>query len=153
MRISKTRTLKEKIVYSLPQKSVTADTTHTDASLPSITLPDIAGTIVRVYAGIFFRMIENTNAAANKLNGTQEIQVKEHAAGAYIDAINLVDDQFGIAASTREGGTIVRGIIDVSAQVAAFNKTYDFLWDEPLTDQDSLVFYDLQTFLVVDYMG
>lgn len=137
--------------FSDSQVEVVADTSHTDASLPSVVLPNIAGTIVHVYAGFKFRMIENTNAAANKLSGAQEIQVKENAAGAFTDAINFVDDQFGLAASTREGGDCIIGDIDIVAEVAAFNKTYAFQWDEPLTDQNALHFNDVQTFLIVSY--
>jgi hypothetical protein len=137
--------------FSAPQIEVIADTTHTDASLPSVVLPNITGTIVSVFAGFKFRMIENTNAAANKLSGAQEIQVKENAAGAFTDCINLVDDQFGLAASTREGGDCIIGAIDVVAEVAVFNKTYAFQWDEPLTDQTALHFNDVQTFLIVSY--
>jgi len=137
--------------FSTSQISVTADTTHTDAALPSVVLPNITGTIVSVFAGFKFRMIENTNAAVNKLSGAQEIQVKENAAGAFTDCINFVDDQFGLAASTREGGDCIIGNIDVVAEVAAFNKTYAFQWDEPLTDQTAIVFNDVQTFLIVSY--
>ena len=137
--------------WSAPQISVTADTTHTDAVLPSVVLPNIAGTITHAYAGFKFRMIQNTNAGANKLSGAQEIQVKENAAGTFTDCINFVDDQFGVAASTREGGDVCMGNIDVVAEVAAFNKTYAFQWDEPLTDQSSLIFYDVQSFLIVTW--
>ena len=137
--------------FSDPQTEVVADTTHTDASLPSVVLPNITGTIVTAYAGFKFRMVENTNAAANKLSGAQEIQVKENAAGAFTDAIEFVDDMFGLAASTREGGDCIIGNIDVVAEVAAFNKTYNFQWDEPLTDKDALHFNDVQTFLIVTY--
>jgi len=143
--------LTRQVFFSASQISATADTTTTDAALPSVVLPNITGTIVSAYAGLVFRALENTNVAANKLSGAQEIQVKESVGGAWTDCIELVDDQFGVAASTREGGTCITGKLDVVAQVAAFNKTYNFQWDEPLTDQDSLILYDVQTFLIISY--
>jgi hypothetical protein len=144
----KARTDRNEIIktfFSPCQIEVVADTSHTDANLPTVTLPDIAGTITHVYAGFKFRMIENTNAAVNKLSGAQEIQVDT------VDAINFVDDQFGLAASTREGGDCIIGSVDLVATVGAFNHAYAFVWDEPLTDQDALHFNDVQTFLIVSY--
>lgn len=122
-----------------------------DKSLPSVVLPNISGEIVRVKAGFKFRMIENTNGAANKLSGAQDIQVKESVGGAFTDAINFVDDQFSLAATTREGGDCIVGDIDVVGEVGLFNKTYDFQWDEAVADQSNLQFNDVQTFLIVTY--
>lgn len=123
----------------------TVDTSHTDIALGTVTLPNIAGTITHVYAGIKFRMVENTNVAANKLQGAQEIQVDT------VDAINFVDHQFGVAASTREGGDCIIGYTDMVATVDVFNHGYVFVWDEPLSEVDSLVFNDIQVFLIVSY--
>ena len=134
-----------KTFFSPSQIEVIADTSHTDANLPTVTLPNIAGTITHVYAGFKFRMIENTNAAVNKLSGAQEIQVDT------VDAINFVDDQFGLAASTREGGDCIIGAVDLVATVDVFNHGYAFVWDEPLTDQNAIHFNDVQTFLIVSY--
>jgi hypothetical protein len=136
--------------FSPCQIEAVADTSHTDASLPTVTIPNWTGTIVHVYAGFKFRMVENTNAAVNKLSGAQEIQINK-AGGAWTDAINLVDDQFGLAASTREGGDVVMGIIDLVGTIDVFNTTAQFQWDEPLTDQDALHFNDVQTFVIIQY--
>ena len=119
-------------------------------SLPTVTLPNIAGTIVSVYAGFKFRMIENTNAAANKLNGAQTIQIQRAAEG-WATCINFVDDQFSVAITTREGGDCIIGNVDVVATVAAFNDTYEFQWTTAKADQNNLVFNDVQTFLIVSY--
>jgi hypothetical protein len=129
----------------------TVDTSHTDIALPSVTLPNIAGVIVHVYAGVKFRMVENMNVAANKLNGAQEIQVRVDTPGAWADCINFVDHQFGVAASTREGGDCIVGYTDLVGTVTAFNDIYEFQWDEPLSEVDSLLFNDVQTFLIVSY--
>jgi hypothetical protein len=140
-----------KAFFSATDDIITCNTDSTDLTLPSVVLPNIAGTITHVYAGIKFRMIENTNAATNGLNGAQDVQVKESAAGAYVDAINLVDNQWLLAASTREGGDADIGNIDIVAQVAAFNKTYDFIIDNNDVDQANLNLCDVQTFLIVSY--
>jgi len=137
--------------FSVPQEEVAVTNAAGDKALPSVVLPDIAGVIVRVKAGFLFRAIEETSGGANKLSGNQEIQVKENAAGSFIDAINFKDDQFGIAASTREGGGCVVGAINVASEVAAFNKTYAFQWDEAVADAANLQFNDVQTFLVVTF--
>lgn len=138
--------------FSDTDDSITCNTDSTDLTLPSVVLPNITGTIVHAYAGIKFRMIENTAAGGtNGLNGVQDVQVKESVAGAYTDAINLADNQWLVAASTREGGDCVIGDIDVVGQVAAFNKTYNFIIDDNDVDLASLVLADVQTFLVVSY--
>lgn len=136
--------------FSPSQISVTLTAAAGDKALPSVVLPNIAGTIVSVYVGFKFRMVENTNAGANKLNGAQDIQVQK-AAGAFADCINFVDDQFGVAASTREGGDCIIGNINIVGTVDVFNATYNFQWDEAVADLANLVFNDVQIFLIISY--
>lgn len=136
--------------FSPSQISVTVTAAAPNLALPSVVLPNIAGTIVAVYAGFKFRMVENTNAGANKLDTTQYIQVQK-AAGALTNCIQLVDDQFGVAATTREGGDCIIGNIEVAATVDVFNATYNFQWTAADADLASLVFNDVQTFLIVSY--
>jgi len=136
--------------FSPSQISVTVTNAAGDKALPTVTIPNITGTIVHAYAGFKFRMIENTNAAANKLSGAQEIQINK-AGGAWTDAINFVDDQFGVALSTREGGDCVIGYTDVSGTINVFNTTAQFQWDEAVADQSNLVFNDVQTFVIISY--
>lgn len=140
-----------RLFFSATDDIITCNTDSSDLTLPSVVLPNITGTITHVYAGIKFRMIENTNAGTNGLNGAQDVQVKESVAGAYTDAINLVDNQWLLAASTREGGDVCIGNIDIVAQVAAFNKTYNFIIDDNDVDQANLNLCDMQTFLVVTW--
>ncbi len=127
-------------------------------ALPTVTVADLpnGATIVRAIAMFKFRMVENTNAAANKLNGatvaatSQVIQVKESVAGSYIDAINFVNDQFGLAAETREGGDVIIGDIDVSSEVDG-NDTYALWWLLGRADLDYLNFNDCQVGLRIWY--
>jgi len=138
--------------WSLPQEEVAITNAAGDKSLPSITIADLpaGAVIVRAIVMLKFRTIENTNVAANKLNGVQEIQIRDDSPSAWIDAINLVDDMFGLAASTREGGDVIIGAIDVSATVDG-NDTYNVQWDEALADADGINFNDAQVGLRIWY--
>jgi len=139
--------------YSNPQLSVTVGAVG-DVNLPNVVLPSLGKTIKRVYAGIKFRMIENTNVAANKLSGVQSIRVKKSTGAWGVDdvaAIDFADDEYGIAALTREGGDLAVGDNNVSSEVDVFNATYNMRWEDATADVASLVLYDVQTFLVVTY--
>lgn len=99
-------------------------------------------TIVRVIVMFLFRAIENTNAAANKLDGAQNIEVN-FAGGAFVDAINLADDLFGVAGTTREMGTVVVGDNNVVATVTG-NGICTFRIDAAKADLANLNFNDYQ---------
>ncbi len=142
--------------WSDPQEAVVIPAVAGNLALPDVTVADIpnGATVVRAIAMLKFRVIENTNGAANKLNGatvaatSQVIQVRDDTPSAYIDAIKFVDDQFGIAASTREGGDVLIGSIDVSGTVDG-NDTYNFQFLQALADLASLEMNDVQTGLRV----
>ena len=133
--------------WSISQEELIIPAVAADVVLPGVTVVGLLSgvTIVRVVAMFKFRIVENINVGTNKLSGAQEIQIKVHDAadGTYIDAINFVDDQFGLAASTREGGDVIIGSIDVKATVTG-NDTYSFWWNQALADLVSINFNDLQ---------
>ena len=134
------------------QASITVNNAASDVALLSVTvsgLPSYAN-IDRVRAIFKYRKVENTNAAGNKLNGAQEIQVKETVAGSWTDAINFLDDDIQVDGSTTDGGDVVMGNVDVKGEVTG-NGTYDLQWDEASVDSDSLVFYSVQVGLVVEW--
>lgn len=140
--------------YSDVQISATLAAAAGDVNLPSVVLPNIRGVIREVYVGLKFRMMENTNVAANKIDTAQNIRIKRTGGAWGVDdvaAINLVDDQWGIAASTREGGDVQIGDNNVAAEVDGFNETYTIRFEDGNVDVDSLVLYDVQTFLIVTY--
>jgi hypothetical protein len=137
--------------FSVPQETVDLHAVAANETMPSVILPNIAGTITSVFAGFMCFMKEATAAGVVGVDGAQHIQVKESAAGAYVDAISIVDHMFSIADSTREGGGAVVGDHDIVAQVAAFNKTYNFQWTSGKTHVDHLRFSTVQTFLIVTY--
>jgi len=99
-------------------------------------------TLVRVVVMFMCRAIENTNAAANKLQGAQNIEV-DFEGGGFVDAINLADDLFAVAAATREMGTVIIGDNDVKATVTG-NGTCTFRIDAARADQNNLNFNDFQ---------
>ncbi len=127
-------------------------------TLPTVTITDLPTGAVVVHARAYFmyRAIENTNAAANKLDGatvantSQVIQVANDTPGTYVDAINFVDDQLGLAAYGREGGGLIIGNVDIGSTVIG-NDGYLFKWLLANADQDVLNFNDVQTGLRIFY--
>src|SRR3990167_4700780 len=145
LKASKGRQLFTMDFWSLPQEEVALTNVAGDVALPDITVAELpsGATVVRAVVLFKYRVIENTNASANKLSGAQEIQVRDDTPSACIDAINFLDDQLGIAASTIQGGDVVIGSIDVAATVDG-NDTYNFQWDEGVADLANINFNDVQ---------
>jgi hypothetical protein len=147
--------------WSEPQEEVQLTATQGTKTLPSVTitgLPDGA-TIAKAVAMFKFRVVENTHATiANKLDGatvantSQVIQVADDTPGTYCDAIDFVDDQFGLTAATREGGDVLMGSLNVSgAGKVDANDGYLFRWLLAKADQINLQFNDVQTGIRIWY--
>ncbi|GAH82289.1 unnamed protein product [marine sediment metagenome] len=127
--------------WSLSQEEVVVTGAQTNPGLPSVTVGDLpdGATIVRAIAMFKFRMVENhTYAGPNSLDGDQVIQVATS-----VPAINFVAGQFTLAETTREGGDVVIGLIDIAATVNA-NGAYAFHWDLAKAIQTGLNFNDVQ---------
>ena len=152
LKASKGRVLCSLDFWSVPQVSVTVTDAAGDKALPDVTVAGLpaGATIARAIAMFKFRMLEETSSGVNKLDGAQEIQVRDNAPGAWADAINFVDDLFTLAADAREGGDAIIGAINVSATVDG-NGTYNFQWDEALADGDGIIFNDVQVGLRIWY--
>lgn len=115
-----------------------------DTALPNVVVSGLpAGlTIDRVVALLKVRAVENTNAGgANAIKGAQNIQVRK-AAGSWVAAINLADNQWLVAASTRESGDVLIGDNDVKATVDG-DGTYNFQFASALVDLASLRLNDV----------
>lgn len=138
--------------WSPSQEEVAITNGAGDKALPSVVVAGIptGATFVRSVAMFKYRVIENTNVAANKLSGAQDIQVNDSAAAGWVDAINFVDDEFGIAASTIQGGDVFIGDENIVARVDG-NDTYSFQWDEAVADVANLQFNDVQCGLRIWY--
>ncbi len=129
-----------------------AEAPGSNVALPDVVVADIpsGATIVRVIALLKYRAVENTAATANKLNGAQFIQVRSDAPGSFANAITLANDLFSLAATTREGGDVILGDLDIASTVTG-NDTYNFQWTAALVDAANLQFNDVQIGLRVYY--
>lgn len=135
--------------FSDPVVTVTLTTSGAlDPALPSVVVPaayfPLGLTLQRVEALVMWRKTENSNAAVNKLSGSQYVQVQK-GAGALTNAIQFVDDELKTAASADGPGDAVVGGIDVKATVNADGSTYNMQWTNALTDQDSLILHDVRS--------
>jgi len=144
--------------WSDPVEEIQINAAGVTVSLPAVTidgLPDDA-TILRAIAMFKFRMVENANAAANKLNGgtvagtSQVIQVRDDTPGTWGDAVQFTDEQFGIEGEIREGGDVCIGSIDISSIVVG-NDIYEFQWLLGKAILDFLDFNDVQVGIRVWY--
>ena len=144
---------------TVDEAEVEIDAAGETKELPPVTVEGIpaGATILRAVAMFKFRMIGNTNAGGNRLNGgtvpgtSQVIQVRDDTPGAWGDAINFVDRQYGVEGETREGGDVCIGSIDISSIVVG-DGVYEFQWllARPLLNYMS--FYDVQMGIRVWYL-
>lgn len=156
LKASKGRQLFSMDFWSAPQEEIIIPAVAGTLTLPTVTVADLpaGATITRAIAMVKFRIIENTNAGANKLDGatvaatSQVIQVRDDTPGTWRDAITFVDDQFGIAASTREGGDVLIGNTDIAVEVDA-NDGYNFQYLLAKADLLGINWNDLQVGLRV----
>ena len=140
------------------EAEVEIDAAGETKDLPPITVEKLpsGASVLRAVAMFKFRMIGNTNAGANRLNGgtvpetSQVIQIRDDTPGDWGDAINFVDSQYGIDGETREGGDVCIGSIDVS-NIVDGNGVYEFQWllARPLLNY--MLFCDVQMGIRVWY--
>lgn len=135
--------------WSNPDDEFLLNAVANDKALPDVVVAGIPAlaTVIRAIAIFKCRVIEDTSGAPNGINGTQYIQVKK-AAGAYINAITLVDNMWLVAANTREGGDIIVGSHDVSGQVVG-NGTYNFITHNVVVDAANLKLNDVKVGLKI----
>ena len=119
-----------------------------DTALPDVVASGLpAGiSLVRVVAILKVRAIENTSASgANAINGAQTIRVKK-STGAWgtddLAAIDLPDNLWTVAASTRESGDVLIGDNDVKAEVDG-NATFNLRFEDALVDYANLRLNDV----------
>ena len=144
--------------WSNPLEEAQINAAGVTVSLPAVTVDGLpsGATILRAIAMFKFRMVENTNATANKLNGgtvagtSQVIQVRDDTPGAWSDAINFADEQFELEGEIREGGDVCIGSIDISGIVVG-NDGYEFQWLLGRADLDFINFNDVQMGIRVWY--
>ena len=140
------------------EAEVEIDAAGETKDLPPITVEKLpsGASVLRAVAMFKFRMIGNTNAGANRLNGgtvpetSQVIQIRDDTPGDWGDAINFVDSQYAIEGETREGGDVCFGTIDVS-NIVNGNGIYESQWllARPLLNY--MLFCDVQMGIRVWY--
>ena len=119
--------------------------------LPSVVVTVPSGiTINRVVGAFSWRKQVDSSAALNAIDGAQQIQVRSDAPGTFRDAITMVNNALETAASATEGGLMVYGDSDISAEVVG-SDTYEFQWTLALVDGASLTLHDCQTFIIIEY--
>jgi hypothetical protein len=144
------------LFFSDMQASVTLDDLGiTDVSLPSVTIATgdlpTGATLDTVYCHLKYGSRKDTSTADNAVNGDQYVQVKESVSGSYTNAVKIIDNGLPIDVSevTVMGGDVIFGNIDVVAEVAAINKTYNFQWTDTKVDGNNMILYDVQTIIEV----
>lgn len=126
-------------------------------AMPSVVVSGlpVGATVISAKAILIYRILDNLNAGANKLDGatvaatSQVVQIKK-GGGAWVDAITFLDDQFSIAGSTREGGAPVACAIDLSTTITG-NDTYSFQWLLAKADLASLYMQGVHMLIQVAY--
>lgn len=130
---------------------VTITTTPVNITLPSVTVVGVpnGARIIRVVAMLKYRAAEDTSGAINSLvlAGTEHIQV-DKTGGTFVDAIRLIASTIQLAATSRDGGDVWVGDIDIKAEVDA-NDTYELRWEGADAVGNNLLIRDLQTGLRV----
>lgn len=120
--------------------------------LPSVNLNRIPPgvTLGAVFAAIAWRKQVDSSAVLNAINGTQFIRVRADTPGTFVNAITMDDNGLETVASAPEGGMMLYGDIDISAEVVG-EDIYEFQWELALVDGASLTLHDVQTYLIVEY--
>jgi hypothetical protein len=127
-----------------PQVQLT--TVAGDRSLPGIAIEGLPAGAIILQARMLlkFRILENTNANLNSLNGAQNIQVRKQVDGSWLTGIALAGGEMAIPASMRETGDVLLGTHDIASQFPAEGGQLEFRWTDARAAQDSLNFNDVQ---------
>jgi len=132
--------------WSDTQETVTFTTAAAVKSLPDVVIVDLPADAVvqRVIAVFKFRQVEDTSAVLNDLNAAcgSNIEMRE-TGGTFIDAINLVDQQFQVPASERGPGDVLFGDVDLTCELNS-NTTYNFQFESVASTGSSLILRDVQ---------
>ena len=119
-----------------------------DVNLPDVVVSGLPTgiSLLRVVAMLKARAIENTSASgANAISGAQAIRVKKSTGTWGVDdvaAIDLPDNLWTVAASTREAGDVLIGDNDVKSEVDG-NGTYNLRFEDQVVDYDVLRLNDV----------
>jgi len=138
--------------WSGTQETVTISTVAAVKSLPNVVIADLPddALVTRVIILYKFREVKDTSNILNDLDGAVAIQMRHSASASFINAINLIDQQFQVGARERGASDVVFGAIDTTAEVENNrNATYNFQFASVKATGDNLVFRDVQVGLQV----
>lgn len=138
--------------WSDVQETVTISTVAATKSLPGVAVADLpsGATIIRVLAVFKFREVSDTSGTLNDLNAAcgVNIEIKKSTSCAWVDAINLVDQQFQVPASERGPGDVLVGDLDLTCEVDD-NATYNAQIEAVTSTGSNLILRDVQVGLIV----
>jgi hypothetical protein len=140
-------------IWSAITPTVAVTTPAGNVALPSLVINGLPtnATIKRAVMNMRWRMTQNTNGAGNSVSGAQNIQAKMDVGGAYITAFAFAGGEIAVPATTREGGSLIQGTSDITAQVPANGAQMDFQWTSALAAQAVLNFVDVQMGVMIYY--
>lgn len=134
---------------------VTVTATALTQSLPSIVVTDIpcCSTINHVTLAMKYRAVENSSSCgSNNLvvacGATPHVQVDICGGGSFVDGIKMVCGMSQVATSSRDGGDVWVGDIDLASEVTG-NATYVVQWECVDASRACLLFRDVQVGLRV----
>jgi hypothetical protein len=136
------------IIWSAELALMSIPNTPADVNGPDIVVPDDfipAGmTIQRVELLVKYRKAKDTSGSDNQINGNLNVQVKESVAGSFTTGVVLKDNTIQVAADSESGGDLIVGDVDIKAEVAADNKTYNTKIASASADGATLDLQDVQ---------
>jgi len=143
--------------WSGTQETVTISTVGAVKSLPNVVVTDLPADAIITHVKVLykFREVEDTSNAINDLDAAcgVAIQMRHSASCAFIDAINLIDQQFQVKARARGASDVVFGTIDVVTEVETnINATYNFQFASVTATGDNLIFRDVQIGLQIMWL-
>ena len=118
-----------------------------DTALPNIVIADIPSspTVIRAILILKYSAKKDTSASDNQITAGK-ITSKETASGTYVDAINLINGEAKVTASTKEGGDVHPGDNDISGSTSGItdNCTVQSVLSGVTTTGASIELYDVQ---------
>jgi hypothetical protein len=116
-------------IWSAPQTTMIISATPGNVAGPSVVVPanflPAGATITRVELLMKYRKVVDDSGSDNNLDGDLNVQVKESVAGSFTTGIGLKSGMALVAGDAESAGDVVVGDVDVKAEVAADNKTYN----------------------------
>lgn len=143
----KSRALGERDFWCVSTPVIDLPAVAADKDLPNVVVSGLPSwlTINRVVAILKLRAMENTAGGANAISGAQAIRIKKSTGAWGVDdiaAIDLPNNLWTVAASTRESGDVLVGDNDLKSVVDG-DGTYNLRFENALVDLASLRLNDL----------